>query len=639
MSKWKIIMVAFMVVALLAMFLSGCAEEEKEKYDLTITVSPAGSGTTVPAAGTHEYEEDEVVTITATAATGYEFDHWSGAATGTTTSATVTMTSDKTLTAHFTEVAPVTYTLTMAVAPAGSGTTTPAVGTHDYDAGTVVDITATPASGYQFDSWTGDVANANSATTTVTMNADETVTANFVQLFNSWTGDVANATSATTTVTMNADETVTANFTVMTYTLTMAVSPAGGGTTDPAVGTHDYDAGTVVDITATAAAGYQFDSWTGAVANATSATTTVTMNADKTVTANFVQLFTLTMAVSGNGSTDPAVGDHEYAAGTVVDITATPDVDSYFVNWTGDVADGNSESTTVTVDADKTVTANFTATAYTLTMAVSPEGAGTTTPAVGDHVYGEGRVVTITATAASGYEFDSWTGDVVDGTVTMDDNKTVTANFVEVVAPAYPPVGTTWVYQVTYGAEVTEWTVTVDSLETVDTTDSYHTATSYSAPPVRVVSGLSATVLASEAWLSQITLDAVKSFASVNLFGMAVATDITRTYTGGTHGAPYSAGQTWTYDEAMVLTPPLAPSAINSYEAEVVAMEDVTTVAGTYSCYKIEYTLVATDGVPVTPVLEMTEWWSADVLGVVKSINHTGYAEVETQELLSYTPG
>jgi len=71
----------------------------------------------------------------------------------------------------------------------------------------------------------------------------------------------------------------------------------------------------------------------------------------------------------------------------------------------------------------------------------------------------------------------------------------------------------------------------------------------------------------------------------------------------------------------------------------VVAMEDVTTVAGTYSCYKIEYTLVATDGVPVTPVLEMTEWWSADVLGVVKSINHTGYAEVETQELVSYTPG
>ena len=532
MSKWKIVMVGFMVVALLAMFLSGCAEEEKVKYDLTITVSPAGSGTTVPAAGTHEYEEDEVVTITATAATGYEFDHWSGAATGTTTSATVTMTSDKTLTAHFTEVAPVTYTLTMAVAPAGSGTTTPAVGTHDYDAGTVVNITATPAAGYQFASWTGDVANATSATTTVTMNADETVTA------------------------------------------------------------------------------------------------------------NFVQLFTLTMAVSGNGSTDPAVGDHEYAAGTVVDITATPDEGSYFVNWTGDVADGNSESTTVTVDADKTVTANFTATAYTLTMAVSPEGTGTTTPAVGDHVYGEGRVVTITTTAASGYEFDSWTGDVVDGTVTMDGNKTVTANFVEVVAPAYPPVGTTWVYQVTYGAEVTEWTVTVDSLETVDTTDSYHTATSFSAPPVRVASGFSVTVLASEAWLSQITLDEVKSLASINLFGTTVATDITRTYTGGTHGAPYVVGQTWTYDEAVVLTPSMGIDPVtNSYEAEVVAMEDVTTVAGTYSCYKIEYTLVAVDGVPVTPVLESTEWWSADVLGVVKSINHTGYAEAETQELVSYTPG
>jgi hypothetical protein len=72
---------------------------------------------------------------------------------------------------------------------------------------------------------------------------------------------------------------------VTTYTLTMAVS--GSGSTTPAVGDHDYTTGTVVDIIATPAGGWQFDSWTGAVADPTSATTTVTMNADKTVTANF----------------------------------------------------------------------------------------------------------------------------------------------------------------------------------------------------------------------------------------------------------------------------------------------------------------------------------------------------------------
>jgi len=46
--------------------------------------------------------------------------------------------------------------------------------------GTVVNLTATPASGYRFDSWTGDVANPNSSSTNVTVDGDKIVTANFV---------------------------------------------------------------------------------------------------------------------------------------------------------------------------------------------------------------------------------------------------------------------------------------------------------------------------------------------------------------------------------------------------------------------------------------------------------------------------
>lgn len=73
---------------------------------------------------------------------------------------------------------------------------------------------------------------------------------------------------------------------VVYYTLTVTVSPAGSGTTDPAVGTHSYAAGTVVPITATAAAGYDFDHW-GGDASGTSTTTTVTMDSNKSVTAYF----------------------------------------------------------------------------------------------------------------------------------------------------------------------------------------------------------------------------------------------------------------------------------------------------------------------------------------------------------------
>jgi len=78
-------------------------------------------------------------------------------------------------------------------------------------------------------------------------------------------------------------------------------------------------------------------------------------------------------------------------------------------------------------------------------------GNGATIPAVGVHVYSEGRVVTITATPASGWRFDSWTGDlgavadpVADSTtITMDADYAISANF---AVPIYPGVGSQWVY-------------------------------------------------------------------------------------------------------------------------------------------------------------------------------------------------
>jgi len=74
----------------------------------------------------------------------------------------------------------------------------------------------------------------------------------------------------------------------VTYTLTMAVDPIGGGTTNPAVGSHTYPENEVVTLTATPASGYHFVEWTGD-ASGTNPTTSVTMDGDKTVTANFAR--------------------------------------------------------------------------------------------------------------------------------------------------------------------------------------------------------------------------------------------------------------------------------------------------------------------------------------------------------------
>jgi hypothetical protein len=69
-------------------------------------------------------------------------------------------------------------------------------------------------------------------------------------------------------------------------------STEGGEVIVPGDGTFAYDTGTVVDLVAEAEEGYYFVNWSGdvgTVASVFAATTTVTMNADYSITANFVQ--------------------------------------------------------------------------------------------------------------------------------------------------------------------------------------------------------------------------------------------------------------------------------------------------------------------------------------------------------------
>lgn len=184
--------------------LPGTAVATGANFDVTMTLGaqfgsvvetlPAGftyvscaAGTNMPAGGVSATAAGQVVTFTffatATPATfTYTVTAPSSATTGTfsgvfKSSPTSSEAVGGDTTMDVTGVG-VYYTLTMAVSPAGSGTTTPSVGMHSYAAGTVVAITATAASGYDFSSWSGD-ASGTSPTTTVSMNADKNVTANF----------------------------------------------------------------------------------------------------------------------------------------------------------------------------------------------------------------------------------------------------------------------------------------------------------------------------------------------------------------------------------------------------------------------------------------------------------------------------
>ena len=142
-------------------------------YALTTATAGTGSGSISlnPPGGT--YPHGTVVAVTATPATGSTFTGWSGACTGS-SACNVTMAPAKTVTATFTLNS---YELTTATAGTGSGSISlnPPGGTYPH--GTVVAVTATPATGSTFTAWGG--ACAGSGTCNVNMDGDKTVTASF----------------------------------------------------------------------------------------------------------------------------------------------------------------------------------------------------------------------------------------------------------------------------------------------------------------------------------------------------------------------------------------------------------------------------------------------------------------------------
>jgi hypothetical protein len=310
------------------------------------------------------------------------------------------------------------YNLTVA-STTGGNVTTPGEGTFAYDAGTVVSLNATPDTGYWFVNWTGNVstiANVNAAATNITMNGDYSITANFEE--------------------------------IVEYDLVIS-STTGGSVTTPGEGTFTYYEGRVVGLVAEAGEGYYFVNWTGdvgTIANVNVGVTTITMNGNYSITANFEQIppgqFGLTISSTVGGSvTVPGEGTFAYDAGTVVSLVASPASGYQFVNWTGDVATISCQchSTSITMNGNYSITANFEEippVQYDLTIS-STAGGSVTTPGEGTFPYAAGTVVDLVAEAEEGYGFVNWTGDVgtianvcaASTNITMNGKYSITANF------------------------------------------------------------------------------------------------------------------------------------------------------------------------------------------------------------------
>ena len=365
-----------------------------KKYTLKLT---SENGTVAKNPNQETYNHGTTVELTATPAAGYKFSSWSGDATGSTNPLTVTMNTDKDVTANFT---PILFTLNVT---AQNGTVAKDPSQQTYNSGATVKLTATPAAGYQFSSWTGD-ASGSTNPLTITMNANKNITANFTLI------------------------------PVSTYTLNVT---AQNGTVAKTPNQQKYNSGTKVTLTATPASGYKFSSWSGDATGSTNPLI-VTVNANKSITANFtlIPATTYTLNVTAqNGTVTKNPNQQKYNSGTKVTLTATPASGYEFISWSGDTS-GSTNPLTVTMNSNKNITANFTLkAASTYTLNVSAQN-GTVAKNPNQQTYNSGTTVRLTATPDNGYEFSSWSGDATGNnnplTVVMDSNKNITANFTQV---------------------------------------------------------------------------------------------------------------------------------------------------------------------------------------------------------------
>ncbi|MFC6223004.1 PQQ-dependent sugar dehydrogenase [Hymenobacter artigasi] len=350
---------------------------------------------------------------------------------------------------------PTSYTLTTGTV--GSGTVTKNPNAATYTSGSTVSLTATPAAGYQFSGWSGD----------------------------------ASGTANPLSVTITANKNITATFTVVasaTYTLNTNV--VGAGTVAKNPDQANYTSGSTVSLTATPGAGYQFSGWSGD-ASGTANPLSVTMNANKNITATFTALpagqsvtsYTLINADT-NGDIQPL------AAGTTLNLATLPtrnlnvrantnpgtvgsvvftlsgadtqnqtesvvpyalfsDSGGAYNSWTPAVGSYSLTATPYTAasgggTAGTPLTISFSVidqagTAYTLTTATV--GTGTVTKSPNAASYASGSTVSLTATAGAGYQFSGWSGDATGSTnplsVTMNGNKTITATFTATPTTSY----------------------------------------------------------------------------------------------------------------------------------------------------------------------------------------------------------
>ncbi len=349
----------------------------------TLTVTPSGSGivTLDPSGGT--YELSTVVTMTAIADSSWRFTSWSEDASGTGSVKPVSMYDDYNITANFAQVSSTPVNLTVASVEASEDDGNIAANTLDddfdtrwsaedgpqylaFDLGYIYKVSSLEiawfngdqrSSYFQIDissdssNWTTVLTDTSCGTTTALEAFDITdVAARYVRYVGN--GNSSNDWNSVTEVNIIG----MINSTAGQYTLSTGTTGSGSVTLDPSGGTYNPD--TEVELTAVPASGWRFDLWSGSLSGSQNPDT-LTIDSNKSVTATFVQVCTLSVNTTGSGSVTLNPSGGVYDVNTEVILTPVPVSGWEFDSWSGDLS-GSTVPDTITMNANKSITAVFT---------------------------------------------------------------------------------------------------------------------------------------------------------------------------------------------------------------------------------------------------------------------------------------
>ena len=265
-------------------------------YTVNVTATAGGSVT-----GGKLYLEGTDATITATPAEGYHFVKWSDG--GLNATRTIKVTADVTLTAEF---AINVYTVTLS---AENGTVT---GAGEYNHGTEVTLTATPAEGYHFVKWSDGETNA------------------------------------TRTIIVTSDVTLSAEFAINVYIVTLIAE--NGTVTGAGEGSYLY--GETITIVALANEHYHFVKWSD---GDESDVRIITITDNITLKAEFAPNM-YELVLNCNSEEGRVIGAGSYEYGKEVTIVAMPNSGYHFVKW----SDGDKNDVrTIVIESNITLTAEF----------------------------------------------------------------------------------------------------------------------------------------------------------------------------------------------------------------------------------------------------------------------------------------